>query len=431
MPTMADSRALLHVNPQAVQSIAGVRNLPITQAEAASHVMRPPNVDGVISSRGLHDGSLHPNLNFNFPPFTIHQFDVAGFGKALHAALKSEVAGYTMRLRQNSTTIYTLEWNWAKTPADGGEGWTPDVRMHIASCSKLVTGIAMTKLLNDKSISHDAPIAGHLPNYWVKGSDVQNITFRELMTHTSGLNFGVETSASDYETMKAVIAGGVTHRGEYHYQNLNFGLCRVLIATINGNIAPSAVFSFPAISNSNDVIWDAVTINAYTQYVQQHVFQPAAVSGASLDHPVADALAYTFPVAGGGWNSGDLKTVCGGAGWHMSVDELLGVMGTFRRSGTIMTNAQAQTMLDAGFGIDMQLATPVGKLYNKNGLWQNGGHVEQSLAYFLPQDMELVVLANSPIGSPAQFFRDVVTSIYLANIKTVPVVLQPTVAQPV
>jgi len=61
----------------------------------------------------------------------------------------------------------------------------------------------------------------------------------------------------------------------------------------------------------------------------------------------------------------------------------------------------------------------------------SGGHVEQSLAYFLPQDMELVVLANSPIGSPAQFFRDVVTSIYLANIKTVPVVLQPTVAQPV
>ncbi len=39
----------------------------------------------------------------------------------------------------------------------------------------------------------------------------------------------------------------------------------------------------------------------------------------------------------------------------------------------------------------------IGTLYNKNGLWQNGSNqVEQSLAYFLPRDMELVVLANSP-----------------------------------
>jgi len=43
--------------------------------------------------------------------------------------------------------------------------------------------------------------------------------------------------------------------------------------------------------------------------------------------------------------------------------------------------------------------------------------MEQSLAYFLPQDMELVVLTNSPVSSPGKFFRDVVTNIYVANIK--------------
>jgi hypothetical protein len=62
--------------------------------------------------------------------------------------------------------------------------------------------------------------------------------------------------------------------------------------------------------------------------------------------------------------------------------------------------------------------TPMGRLYNKNGLWQDGsGHVEQSLAYFLPENMEMVVLANSPVGAPPQFFRDFVTNIYMANIK--------------
>ncbi|HWH10204.1 MAG TPA: serine hydrolase domain-containing protein [Solirubrobacteraceae bacterium] len=411
-----------------VHPIPGVQNVSITEAQAAAHVMRPANVQNVVSSKGLQEGSVLTAPHF--PPLTTYEFDVAGFGTALHAALKSEVVGYTMRLRQNSTTIYTLDWNWAKTPADGGEGWTSDVRMHIASCSKLVTGIAMTKLLNDKGISYDAPIVGHLPNYWAKGPDVANITFRELMTHTSGLNYGVDTSASDYETMKAVIAGGVTHRGQYHYQNLNFGLCRILIATINGNVSPATNFGIPQIPNSNDVFWDAVTINAYVQYVQQHVFQPAGVSGPSLDHPTPDALAYTFPAIGQGWNSGDLTSVCGGAGWHMSVDDLLAIMGTFRRSGSIMPAAQAQTMLGDGFGIDLLLSTPLGELYNKNGLWEDGaGHVEQSLAYFLPENMELVVLTNSPVGSPGQFFRDVVTKIYLANIKAEPIILKPLAAQ--
>jgi hypothetical protein len=113
--------------------------------------------------------------------------------------------------------------------------------------------------------------------------------------------------------------------------------------------------------------------------------------------------------------------VSGGAGWHISIDQLLDVMGTFRRAGKIMSPAEAQTMLDDGFGIDLVgISTPAGKLYNKNGLWHDGGsnsRTEQSLAYFLPENMELVVLANSPIGNPEKFFRDVVTQVYVDNIK--------------
>ncbi len=397
--------------------LSGIRNLTINEAALRAHVTRPPNVVGVISSTGLHEGT--PHLEFKFPQAPSYHFDVDGFGKALHAALKDAVAGYVMRLRQNGTTIYTLQWNWAKTPTDGAEGWTPDVRMHVASCSKLVTGIAMTKLLNDKNLSYDTPIINYLPNYWPKGPNADKITFRHLMTHTSGLNYNVKSSASDYGFMKSQVATGVTHLGQYWYQNMNFGLCRILITTINGNISPDTNFNLPSIPNPNDVVWDFVTIQSYAQYVREHVFKPAGVSGPGFGHPAPDALAYGFPVSGNGWNSGDLSSVSGGAGWHMSVDDLLDIMGTFRRKGTIMSTTQAQTMLDNGFGIDVRTSTPLGMLYNKNGAWgDSGGHVEQSLTYFLPQDMELVVLTNSPVGSPGQFFRDVVTNTYVANIKT-------------
>src|SRR5262249_10488494 len=183
--------------------------------------------------------------------------------------------------------------------------------------------------------------------------------------------------------MKSQIAVGTSHLGQYWYQNMNFGLCRILIATINGNVAPNASFELPIVANSNDLVWDLLTIQAYVKYVYDHVFTPAGVSGPGLDHPTPDAFAYAFPVNGGGWNSGDLAAVSGGAGWHMSVDDLLDVMGTLRRKGTIMSKPRAQAMLDNGFGIDVRLSTPLGTLYNKNGAWGDAaGRVEQSLVYF-------------------------------------------------
>jgi hypothetical protein len=115
------------------------------------------------------------------------------------------------------------------------------------------------------------------------------------------------------------------------------------------------------------------------------------------------------------------------------VDQVLNVMSAFRRGGGILTPEAAQGMLDNGFGVDPFVIPPpdvrippglqtlAGELYCKNGRWFDGnGHEEQSLAYFLPDDMELVVLANSPVANPngggEQFFRDVVTQVYLNNL---------------
>ena len=222
------------------------------------------------------------------------------------------------------------------------------------------------------------------------------------------------TSDSTYPWMKGQVAAGVksTDLGVYTYENMNFGLCRILIPVMNGNI--QAGHSFPPATQDSD--WDYATIQAYAAYVAANVFQPAGVSGPTLTHPAPDALAYTFPT-GSGWNSGDLSTFAGGAGWHMSVGQLLDVMGAFRRGGVIMPVAAAQAMLGNGFGIDLTANTPQGKLYNKNGRWGDGAnHTEQTLAYFLPADMELVVFANSPVGAADTFFRDLVTNIYMASI---------------
>jgi CubicO group peptidase (beta-lactamase class C family) len=378
---------------------------------AAAHVMQPRHTLGVISSRGLEEGTTKfaPREK---PARVTLSFNTDGFVAALNAALATSTAGYVMQLRQHGQPIASAQVDWAKEPSDGSDAWAQNVRMHIASCSKLITAIAMTRTLAAHNLSPSTKIIDYLPTYWAIGPNIDKITFAQLMTHTSG--FRVSGSDTFYPIMKAQVAAGVTNAnlGQYSYQNMNFSLCRILLPVMNGTIPANT--TFPPATEDQD--WDYATITAYADYVAQHLFQPAGVSGPTLTHPNPDALAYNFP-PGAGWNSGDLTADSGGTSWHMSVDDLLDVMGCFRRQGTIMSPATAQTMLDDGFGIDLIESTNLGTLYNKNGLWQSGAsQTEQSLAYFLPRDMELVVLANSPIGNPGQFFRDVVTNIYLDNI---------------
>ncbi|HYB31729.1 MAG TPA: serine hydrolase domain-containing protein [Solirubrobacteraceae bacterium] len=405
----------------ALKRIHGV-DVPV--AKLLAHEMRPANVERVSSDRGRLDLPDSPERPlFPGPPTPVVRYvlDVDGFVQALESALNVEVAGYSMRLNDYGQTIRTLDYNWAKEPKDGGEGWTPDVRMHVASLSKQMTAIAMTRTLDRAGVPYDAKIIDFLPAYWSKGPNVDEITFANLMTHTSGLDYGVSSSASDFEFMKAQIAAGTTHLGQYWYQNMNFGLCRVLLATVNENIPVD--FSLPPLFGLNwfnDLVWDFITLSVYQLYVADEVFAPSGVHGPTLTHEPADALAYSFPVSVPGWNSGNLTTMAGGAGWHMAVDEVLAVMGTFRRSGTIMSTAQAQSMLDAGFGVDWTASTPMGTYYAKNGMWDDSaGQMEQAVLFYLPDEMELVLLVNSPVGPRGEFLYSLVANAFTSNIVAV------------
>jgi hypothetical protein len=355
-------------------------------------------------------------------PPQAYTFDVDGFMKALECQLMDNVAGYSIGLNQNGSRIKQANYGSAKEPEDGGEGWTPDTRMHVASLSKIPTAIAMTKLLGDHGIQLNTPIIDYLPGYWVKGPGVPDITFFDLLAHKSGLAFSNSNSRSDFAWMKAQIEVGTYFRGQYSYQNLNYGLCRILLASVNGDVPVDGVF--PGWQGSVDCLWDCSTITAYTAYVANEVFGPSGVGGPDFTHDAADALAYDFPVTSNGWNSGDMTYMVGGAGWHMTLNELLAVMGTFRRGGTIVTPDQAQLMLENGFGINCPpVTTKVGTYYVKYGGWTGqSDYEEQGEAFFLPLDMELVVLVNSQVKGQeptGPTLEQWVSSAYAKNIKEV------------
>lgn len=349
--------------------------------------------------------------------------DVSAFAAGMHAAFVGRVASYMWQLNQNGQAIAIGQWDWARRPQDGGLGWDPENRrMHVASVSKLITAIALVNLLQEKNISYNTPIVNYLPAYWNIGPNVDQITFRHLLRHRSGIK--VPRSATDYWTMRQEIEAGVSAgnigQSKGHYENTNYGLMRIMIPIINGDI-PSDYMDLGSWHPIIDLVWDYATVSNYFRYVKDNIFGPSGnYTGPSMIHQSDDALAYPYLAFGtfvSGWDSGDLRSVSGGAGWIMSVDGVLDVMNEFRRGGGIVSPAVAQQALDNGFGIDRIKNTAAGKVYDKNGRWHKGPWTEQCVAFFLPDNMELVVFVNSPIGTEKASLRNLVRQLYIANLK--------------
>ena len=343
--------------------------------------------------------------------------DVNGFGEDLHQALSGSVQGYTMRMRRGGQTIYTLQWNWARRPGDGQRGWNPDRRMNIASVSKFITAVAMVDLLDRRNIDPATPIAQWLPSYWNLGPNADDITFEMLMTHSSGL---ANSGSTDFATMRQMVAAGVTPNlpTGFTYENTNFGLQRILIATLGGYVGRGLNLGN---TGMNDAIWNASTIAAYNDYVEKNVFAPAGVVNAGFGKNAETAFAYAFN-GGSGWNSGDLSWRAGSGGWHLSVDEILDVAGTFRYTGKIVSKGEAASAISNRYGLDGRWATSWGSVYHKNGSWREqadcptGQRQEQSLLLLMPDNMEMALLVNSPVGPGCTFLRGVVQQVLMDNI---------------
>ena len=396
-----------------VRLVEILHKLGLTEQMVRDHVIRPDHLDAAALRIELHDaGDGDDNPSDPPPPSGLfYRLNVQKLSSDLHDLLSACVAGYSMQLRRYGRTIFDRQWNWSRTPVDGGVAWASDIPMHIASVSKLVTAMAMTKLLYSHNISPDARILPWLPKYWHKGPGVEKITFRRLLTHTSGLVLVDEPGPSDFQFMKNQIAIGTV--GKPGYRNMNFGLCRILISTID------APYLFDLLGpGATDAYWDLTTIRYYVRYVSENIFAPVGLTS-TLDHTGDNALAYPYPANVPGWSSGDLSTMSGCVAWHLSVGDLLTVMAAFRRRGVIVDPGRAQTMLDRQFGLDVKRDTALGRIYAKGGFWSfdHGRFVEQSNAFFLPKGMELVVLANSPFCKPDTGFMDKVLAAIEDNIE--------------
>jgi CubicO group peptidase (beta-lactamase class C family) len=311
----------------------------------------------------------------------------------INKAISSQAVGYAYLIISHHKVVYEHVEGLARTNTDGPAiPLTADTRINIASLTKTITAVAVLKLLTQKHISLDSPMYPYLPKSWTLGVNIKTITFRELLTHRSGIRSTIFEQS--YDNMKNLIAAGILLDNKiYHYDNYNFALFRILIPYING---------FDDSQTSN---LDTATSQRYLDYMNS-VYGPAlAISCTEGSNGGTYALAYSLPAAtnpGKDW--GDWFTTCGAGGIQMSLDELAQFLLQLNQ-GAFLNADELQQMYQGYLGWDYPYADRQhGDCITKNGalIWNYrfyGTALSTLLTYCPSLDLGFIGIANSRLDT--------------------------------
>jgi CubicO group peptidase (beta-lactamase class C family) len=339
--------------------------------------------------------------------------------RELHQRLDCRVVGYSFFIGRSDRFG---QFGKARTAADGpARDFTSSTKMPVASVSKLVTTLAALRVLQKNNVPLNSAIDRFLPSDWKADSTVKNITFEQLLSHTSGvMDYG--NNAQDDATLKKfftqkvnvnsrttckgsdvvdpkdaiVVAVPPATRPERCYSNYNFSLFRILLPMVDGFVEGDPA-SRPARLAAR-----------YVKLVQEHVFDSVGAKSVACKPPSEGpgasgyAFSYKFPGKNPGHDWGDSSLGCGGAGWYLSVEDLAKVLISLNKGdGKVLSPAQFTEMETRVLGWD-KLSTGVYRYLEKNGGWGWGDtSISTSVAFLGPASGRAIIgvlFLDSDIG---------------------------------
>ena len=330
------------------------------------------------------------------------------------ARLDGKVVGYACTV--GSASIGAFSHGQARTPVNApAKLFLPSTKIPVASVSKVVTTLAGIRVLAKHNISLDSSIGTHLPSDWKLDPYVASITFRELLSHRSGIkDYG--NNPQDYAILKTFFtqtvdptkntpcqgANVVNPANPINpndkspcYSNYNFSIFRVLLPWIDGFVDDPANRA-------------AKLAAAYIKIVQSNVFEPVGAPGVDAKPPATGpqasgyAFSYQFPGTASGYDWGDDTLGVGAAGWYLAIDDIAKVLYSLNKNdGRILTSAQLADMQTTPLGWDALVDSTGYRWVEKNGGWGEGAtSISTSIALFGP-GVFAALFVNSDISDVA------------------------------
>ncbi len=303
-----------------------------------AHIPRNGHFESVLHFEAVSDLQFTADPNRAICDGT-HCVKPCELAKEIKRRLDGHVVGYSFFVGLNPRFEH---YGKARTAADGTEhNFTSKTKITVASVSKIVTTIAAVRILDKHNISLDAKIGPYFPSDWSVGSYVSNLTFAQLLSHTSGIkDYG--NVNTDYAKLKQFFTQSVSNSTTTAcqsssvidpsnpinpndlgrcYSNYNFAIFRILLPKVAGLAQESNLTNRPG-----------VLADQYQNLVRQNVFDLVGQSGVACkpatQNPGASnyAFAYRYPGSTAGADWGDESLKCGAAAWYLSVEDIAQVL---------------------------------------------------------------------------------------------------------
>jgi CubicO group peptidase (beta-lactamase class C family) len=313
-------------------------------------------------------------------------FDLTRLADNLEKALQTgKVVKYGFEVRRGTSVIQRAAGP-ARTAANPpARDFTVFDRINPASVGKAVTAVATLHLLAKKGKGIDTLIHTSLPPTWNVPASVKTITFKELLNHTSG--FHGDWGGYEYEHMEKMVASGVDPGDKVeNYQNVNYALLRILVASLDGyrqwTVSPGAG-----------------TASRFIAYVNKHIFAPLGVVDVHYKATAPDpALFYPAPSGSAkGTAYGDWSLKPGSAGGHLSVHDLtIFVAALFH--GMVLPATMVSAVKKWGLGLgDYGQMPDGGRAWGKGGFFpgdSNGGAELNSVIVHFDSGVSAMLVVN-------------------------------------
>jgi D-alanyl-D-alanine carboxypeptidase len=307
---------------------------------------------------------------------------------AATALERGPIAGLSIGVMRGSEMVFSRGYGFADLAA--GEPATADTRYDIASITKLLTAVAIMRLVDDGQLSLDDDLAALLPAS-PNAEQARRITVRHMLSHTSGLH--------DYESAD-------THRWLTDGTPLTEQFVFELLRDRPLDFEPGTDWSY---SNTGfyflALIIDSMT-GDYGRFMREEVALPLGMTQTTVCTAplLPDRITRGYDADEGALVPGTLYmpyTLIGDGGMCSTVGDLARLPAALREGGVVSAGAYAHmrepTVLADGVVVDYGLGVRRGHLAGRP-MWGHTGGMSSYWAVLVDypdDDVTIVVLVNT------------------------------------
>lgn len=237
--------------------------------------------------------------------------------------------------------VITHKGQVAETAAFGigsvnGDNADVNAFVNIASVTKTLTAITALKYLD--AFLLDNEIGPWLPSTWNRHADVRKLTFRQLLTHTSG----IRGSGTSWSSLISTAGAKIDSPKTYAYSNINFALFRAMIPKLHDSVTFR--------KNEKDMgtaAFQSWMSSEYIRLVQAYIISRAGI-GQRGCAPVAGRtfqMLNEAPSRLNGVSHTDWTEFCGGGGFVLTTMDMSRVI-TYLAEKDIILSDNKKLLMD-------------------------------------------------------------------------------------